>query len=188
MRWLIALLLVIGTGSGVRAGEPESGRTDGSEGSEYGRGGYRHFRTEGRFYVEGLFGAASVVFEPEDGSLPEKTTTDLVSGINGGYLIEDWLGFQLGYSHISGDSPANLFSAGIRNSLNLEPFNYFFTLDAELYSPDGGSDKFGIAPGVGAEMMLHERLQVGLRYQHDFIFSDDAIGINRFTARLQYNF
>lgn len=185
-RWLI-VLFVVGLTGAVGAAEPETGRTDGPEGSEIGTGGYPYFRMPGQFYVEGFFGAATVDIEPEGGG-DDTATTDLIGGVNVGYLMDDWLAFQLGYGRISGDNPTDLFTAGMRNSLNLEPFNYFFSLDAELYSPEGESAKFGIVPGAGVEMVLNDHLQVGLRYQRDFIFDNDNIGINRFTARVQLKF
>ena len=58
-RW-IWLVLATGLAVGAGADEPEPGRTDGPEGSEYGTGGYRHARTGGDFYVEGFFGSATV--------------------------------------------------------------------------------------------------------------------------------
>ena len=72
--------------------------------------------------------------------------------------------------------------------MNYDPINAYFSLDAELYSPDAGDSRFGIAPGVGAEVLLSERLRVGLRFQHDFIFADDNISINRFSANVQLRF
>ena len=140
----------------------------------------------GRFFVESYFGAAGVDTEYADGEF-DTSETDLISGFNAGYMVEDWLAFQLGFGHIS-DQKINLFSIGMRSSYNLEPFNYYFSLDSELYSPDRGEDKFGIAPGAGAEMVLGDHLRVGLRYQHDFIFADETTGIDRFTARLQLSF
>ena len=101
--------------------------------------------------------------------------------------VEDWIAVQLGYGFI-GDQQTNLFSGGMRSSYDLHPFIYFFSLDAELYSPDGGSAHFGIVPGVGAELALRDNLRVGLRYQRDFVFADDRIDINRFTAKLQFGF
>jgi len=182
-RW-IWLALVLGLATGAGADEPEPGRTDGPEGSEYGRGGYWRYRMAGQFYVEGFFGAAAVDIEADDADFSQ---TDLISGFNVGYMTEDWLAFQLGYGYIS-DQKISLFSGGMRSSYNLEPFNYYFSLDAELYSPDSGGDNFGIVPGVGAEMILGDHLRVGLRYQHDFIFADETISINRFTAKVQFEF
>lgn len=159
----------------------DSGRTDGPEGSEYGKGGYRYWSTGGAYFLEGFVGAAVV-----DTDL-EVSETDLFSGVNAGYMVEDWLAVQLGFGHIS-DQKTNLFSAGMRSSYDLDPFSYSFSLDTELYSPDVGSTKFGIAPGVGAEMHLSERLHIGLRFQHDFIFADDNISINRFSGKIQFQF
>ena len=159
----------------------DSGRTDGPEGSEYGKGGYRYWSTGGAYFLEGFVGAAVV-----DTDL-EVSETDLFSGVNAGYMVEDWLAVQLGFGHIS-DQKTNLFSAGMRSSYDLDPFSYSFSLDTELYSPDVGSTKFGIAPGVGAEMHLSERLHIGLLFQHDFIFADDNISINRFSGKIQFQF
>ena len=184
-RW-IWLVLTTGMAVGAGAGEPEPGRTDGPEGSEYGKGGYRYGSTGGGFYVEGFFGSATVESEGKDWE-EDRSETDLISGLNLGYEIEDWLAFQLGYGFIW-DQQTNLFSGGMRSSYDMHPFDYFFSLDAELYSPDEGSAKFGIVPGVGAELVLRENLRVGLRFQRDFVFADDSININRFTAKLQFEF
>ncbi len=184
-RWT-CLVLTLGLVAGAGADEPEPGRTDGPEGGEYGKGGYRYASTGGDFFVEGFFGSATVEEDGED--MVEGTSeTDLISGLNLGYEIEDWLAFQLGYGFIW-DQKTNLISGGMRSSYNLQPFSYFFSLDAELYSPVEKSAKFGIVPGVGAELVLRENLRVGLRFQRDFIFADDSISINRFTARLQFEF
>tara|TARA_Y100000758_G_C15933423_1_gene379655 strand:- start:216 stop:749 length:534 start_codon:yes stop_codon:yes gene_type:complete len=173
---VIIATLVLATGAFA---DPEPGRTDGSEGSEYGKGGYWKNAQYGRFYVEGFMGSATVDFEV--------SRTDILAGLNAGYIIEDWLGFQLGYGHIS-DQDVNLYSGGIRSAYNREPFNYYFSLDAELYSPSAGEDRFGIVPGVGAEVILHKHLRVGLRFQRDFIFADETIKINKFTAKVQVDF
>ena len=71
-RWItVGLVLLTGLAGTALAGEPglgtaglgpEPGRTDGPEGSEYGKGGYRYYRTGGAFFVEGLLGAAAVHF------------------------------------------------------------------------------------------------------------------------------
>ena len=187
MRAWITVGLVAAWAAGAAAAEPPPGRTDGPEGSEIGKGGYPRYRTPGVFFVEPYFGAATVDVEPEGGGL-SSDQTDLIYGANLGYLMEDWLGFQVGYGYIAGDQKASLFGAGIRNLLVYEPFNYFLRLDAEIYAPDVGDARFGLAPGAGAEVVLTERVRAGLQYQHDFIFADDSISINRFTARLQLKF
>ena len=184
---LLAALVVVLCWAEWSAAEPRPGRTDGAEGSEFGRGGYSRFGESGQIYAFGYFGAATVDIEPEDGT-GNFSSTDLVSGFHVGYMTQDWLAVQLGFGHISGDRPADMFMVGVRNSMNREPINYFFSLDAELYSPDRGGSKFGIVPGVGAEILVTEWMQLGLSFQRDFIFADDSIGINRFAARLQFKF
>lgn len=185
VRWLV-LTLCLALGAAAGADEPETGRTDGPEGSEYGKGGYKNYRTGGQFYVEGFFGSASVDFEVE-GERDNDTKTDLFNGIGVGYTIEDWLSFQVGYGLVS-DQEISLFSAGMRSSAEYYPFNYLFSLDASIFSPDKGDSKFSIAPGAGAELMLTEKLRVGLSYQHDFVFSDDNMDMDRFMARVHFRF
>jgi len=188
MKRLLVTAAVLGMAAASWAAPPAFGRTDGPEGSEIGQGGYPWYRGPGQFYVEGMLGAATVDIEPEDESLPDTDATDMLAGFNVGYMTEDWLSFQVGYGRILADDPTDLFTAGIRNSMNLEPFNYYFSLDAGLYAPSEGDTRFAIVPGVGAEAVLTERLQVGLQFQRDFVFADDAISISRFTARARLKF
>lgn len=175
----IALIVLLALAVGAQAATP--GRTDGPEGSEYGKGGYHHKTQYGRFYTEGFLGAAMVEGAAE-------TETDLISGINAGYMVEEWLAFQLGFARILGQDAVNLYAGGVRSAYVNRPFNYYVSLDAELYSPELGDTRFGIVPGVGAEVILSDRLRAGLRFQRDFIFADDMIYINRFTAKIQVDF
>jgi|SaaInl7_200m_RNA_FD_contig_41_1350851_length_1415_multi_8_in_0_out_0_2 hypothetical protein len=184
--WITAGLIVVSAAVGY-ADEPTPGRTDGPEGSEVGRGGYPHYGAPGSLFIEPFFGAAAVDIELQETG-DESSKTDLIYGVNVGYFMEEWLGVQAGYGYIGGDQKASIYSAGIRNVLRNEPFNWFMSLDADLYSPDAGDSHFGVAPGFGAEVVIHDRLRVGLQYQHDFIFADDTISINRFTARVQFKF
>lgn len=179
-------LLLMGLAAVTGAAEPEPGRTDGPEGSEYGKGGYQFQRQPGQIYFDGYVGAAIVDIEIEDTNA-QSDETDIIYGLGVGYQIDDWLGFQLGYGHIT-DQKTDLFSAGVLVPYELEPFNYFMSLDAEIYAPASGENRFGIVPGVGVEVMLNDRLSAGLRFQHDFIFSDDTISVNRFTTRVQFKF
>ena len=52
----IALIALLALAVGAQAATP--GRTDGPEGSEYGKGGYHYKAQYGRFYTEGFLGAA----------------------------------------------------------------------------------------------------------------------------------
>jgi hypothetical protein len=192
-RWItVGLVLLTGLAGTALAGQPglgtaglgpEPGRTDGPEGSEYGKGGYRYYRTGGAFFVEGLLGAAAVDVE-DDASGADQSQTDLIAGAELGYMVEDWLALSAGYARIA-DQNTDLFSLGMRSHYLVEPFAYYFSLGAELYAPEVGDEKFGLVPGAGAEVMVGERVRVGLGYQHDFVLADQSIGIDRFTARVQ---
>ena len=173
----IALIALLALAVGAQAATP--GRTDGPEGSEYGKGGYWQKAQHGRFYTEGFLGTAMV--ERAD------TETSLISGLDVGYMVEEWLAFRVGFARIL-DQNINLYASGVRSAYITRPFNYYFSLDAELYSPEVGDTRFGIVPGVGAEVMLSDRLRAGLRFQRDFIFANDEIRINRFTAKIQVDF
>ena len=166
--------------AGALAADPPPGRTDGPEGSEIGKGGYRLAGTPGTWSVAPFLGAAMV---ESDGD----SETDLMYGLNVGWRTEDWLGVHASYAFIQ-DQETSLFGVGVRNILEYEPFNYHLSLDAELYAPSEGDTSFGIAPGAGAEVLLTDNLSLGLQYQRDFIFSDEPIGINRFTARVAFRF
>lgn len=187
MKTWIAIVSLAVTATCAAAAEPPTGRTDGPEGSEVGRGGYAGYGTPGHIFIEPFFGAASVDIDPE-GTVGNESQTDLLYGVNVGYMMEEWLGIQVGYGTIAGDEKTSLYSAGIRNVLQNEPFNWYMRLDAELFSPDVGDSHFGIVPGVGAEVIISDRLRAGLQYQRDFIFADDDISVNRFTARVKLTF
>ena len=167
--------------AGAFAAESAPGRTDGPEGSEIGKGGYRFAQTPGAWSVEPSIGAAVVEFDSDE------SETDLVYGLNVGWRREDWLGVHAGYAFIQ-DQEASLFSAGARNILEYEPFNYHLSLDAVLYAPSEGETSFGIAPGLGADVLITDHLSLGMQYRRDFIFADEPIGINRFTARVGFRF
>ena len=197
LRWTTIMMLALATAAAAADSERPStppslflyaadpGRTDGPEGSEYGKGGYGRFRSEGQLYVEGYLGSATVSTEYESGL--ETQETDLFTGLYVGYQIENWLGFQVGYARIANQA-AHLISAGTRSVFDASPFAYYLAIDAEIYAPAGRDSHFAVAPGVGAEVGLNETLHVGLHLQRDIIFADDSIGINRLSAKIRFNF
>ena len=178
--WTAAAAATLWAASAL-AEDASPGRTDGPEGSEIGKGGYRLAGTPGTWSVSPFMGAAIVEFDDDD------SETDLMYGLNVGWRTEDWLGGHASYAFIQ-DQESSLFGVGVRNILEYEPFNYHLGLDAELYAPGEGDTNFGIAPGVGAEVLLGDNLSLGMQYQRDFIFSDESIAINRFTAKVAFRF
>ena len=174
----IALIALLALAVGAQAATP--GRTDGPEGSEYGKGGYHYKAQYGRFYTEGFLGAAMMESEGSD------TETNLITGLNAGYMVEEWLAFQVGFAHIL-DQNINLYAGGVRSAYITRPFNYYFSLDAELYSPEVGDTHFGIVPGVGGRgdsqrppaggLALSARLYLCRRYDpHQPLYGEDTGG------------
>ena len=65
----------------------EAGRTDGPEGSEYGKGGYRQWRNGGAYYLEGFVGAAVVDIELDVRAVGIKNVT-----VNEPFFTGHWPG------------------------------------------------------------------------------------------------
>lgn len=170
LSWLFVLLCLP-----ALAGAEGTGRTDGPEKSEYGKGGYPFGGRVGRFYVTPAFGSG--FFE-----VPRKgNETGLLYGLDLGYEMDEWVGLQGSYHYLT-DRAMSLFGLGSRFTYRQLPFAYHVSMQAGLYVPRAGSGDFGLAPGAGIDVVLHERVQVGLNYCHDFIFSDARAHLNRVYA------
>lgn len=162
------------------AGEP--GRTDGPEGSEVGFGGYPFGGPEGRFYINPAFGSG--IFDRNaDGS-----RSGLLYSLNLGYERDGWLAFEGGYAYLS-DRELSIYSLGSRFDYNADPFVYYITTQAGLYQPAEGQSNFGLAPGAGIDIILSDRIRIGLNYKRDFIFTDESTtNIDRLFAGLKFYF
>ena len=159
----------------------ETGRTDGPEEGEYGKGGYPFGGPAGRFYISPTFGSG--VFDTPG----LRNQTGLLYGIRMGYEMEEWLGIQGGFDYLS-DRKMSIFSLGSRFAYPWHPFVYYASVSAGLYSPESGDRHFGIAPGAGIDIVIHDRVRVGLEYKHDLIFSDDRSHMDRVFAGLRLSF
>jgi hypothetical protein len=142
------------------AAAQETGRTDGPDESEYGKGGYPYGGGVEQFYITPSFGSGSV-----DGA------TGLLYGFDVGYKTDGWIGVQGGYSYLS-EAQLHIATLGARFDYAFEPFVSYVTMQAGLYSKDGGNRNFGVAPGAGIDIQLGDRLRLGLKVAHDFILSD----------------
>lgn len=161
----------------------QTGRTDGPEGSEYGQGGYPFGGALNRFYVNTAFGSG---FFKRPGT--NTTRTGFLFGADFGCEMDQWLGVQAGYAYLS-DRDMSIFSLGSRFAYNLEPFSYHVSLDAGLYDPKNGDRNFGLAPGAGIDIIVTDRVRLGLDYKHDFIFTDNqTTDMNRVFAGLKFFF
>jgi len=105
-----------------------------------------------------------------------------------GVELDQWLGVQAGYAYLS-DRDMSIFSLGSRFGYTFEPFVYHASLDAGLYAPEVGERNFGIAPGAGIDIVISDRVRLGLNYKHDFIFTDnETTDMDRVYAGLRFYF
>ncbi len=166
----------------LSANAEETGRTDGQEDSEYGKGGYPFGGPDGRFYISPAFGSG--IFN----TAGLGSRSGLLYGLDIGYERDGWVGIQGGYAYLS-DRKMSIFSLGSRFAYPSDPFVYYITTQAGFYAPDVGSKNFGIAPGAGIDIIVSDRVRIGLNYKHDFIFSDtDTNQLDRVYAGLKFYF
>jgi opacity protein-like surface antigen len=158
----------------------DTGRTDGPEESEYGKGGNPFGSTVGRTYLNATFGSGFF----QGAGLTDDT--GFIYGFDLGYEMDDWIGIQGGYSYLS-DRDLSIYSVGTNFSYPWHPFVYNVSLGAGLYDPDIGDRSFGLAPGAGVDIILGESVRLGLNYRHDFIFTDTATtDMDRVYAGLKF--
>ena len=143
----------------------DTGRTDGPEGSEFTLGGYPFGGPLGRVYLNGGFGTG---FFDKSGI---GNSTGFLYGFDLGYEIDQWIGIQGSYNYLS-DKKMSIYSLGSRFAYTTNPFVYHFSLQAGVYDPQLGSTNFGLAPGAGIDIIVHDKVRIGLDYKHDFIFTD----------------
>lgn len=172
----VALLLTGGASA-------QTGRTDGAEESEFGKGGYPFGEARHRFYLNTAFGSGFF-----DKTALDNTRTGFLYGAELGVEMDEWIGIQAGYTYLS-DRDMSIVSLGSRFAYVFDPFVYHVSVNAGLYAPKEGDRNFGLAPGAGIDIILHERVRIGLDYKHDFVFSDNrTTDIDRVYAGLKFFF
>ncbi len=166
----------------------EGGRTDGPEGSEYGKGGYRD-PGGGQFSLEFNWGAAVNQVSPPEGA-PEGPP--LFLGLTASLWGDDW--FQLDFSG------AYVMDGGRLDLLvgpRFRTYGYPLSLHAGLKAgaiviPEVGL-RFGLSPQVGADLMLGNRdnIILGLAYAPDIPLPVEITGdsvTHRLFMSLGYRF
>ena len=180
MKRLIGAILAV-TLLASAATAQETGRTDGPEGTEYGKGGNPFGYTTGRVYLNGAFGSG--FFGP--GS---QTQTGFLYGADLGYEAYDWIGIQASYAHLT-DRDMNIYGLGTNFSYEWHPFVYNLGFQASVYDQKTDGSHFGLAPGAGLDILLGEKIRFGINYKHDFIFTDRVTtDIDRVYAGLKFFF
>ncbi len=178
---LLALILALSLFT-LPASADEPGRTSGPEQSEFGQGGYSFGGAVSRFYLSPAFGSG--IFEKSAAG----DRSGLLYGVDLGYERDEWIGLQAGYAYLP-DRKMSIYSLGARFAYNTDPFVYYISTGAGLYHTKNAGNQFGLAPGAGIDILVNERIRVGLNYKHDFIFTDPATThVDRIYAGLKFYF
>lgn len=166
---LLGASLLVGLLAPLTATAQERGRTDGPEGSEYGKGGYSTARGDGPFSLQLEWGAAVTegVSERHDGP-------PLYTGLTLTFWGEEWLGLDLSGTYLFDGQRLNVVAGprfrtwGYSVSLHLSLKAGVINIPDEELSGDG-TVRFGLVPEVGGDFYIDEgqHLWVGLAYSPD---------------------
>ncbi|HEX8436943.1 hypothetical protein [Archangium sp.] len=161
----------------------ERGRTDGPEGSEYGKGGYRRASGSG-FALEFNWGAALAARQSEANSL---SGPPLFVGATASFGGADWYQFDFSGAYVLRGGQVSAL-VGPRFRTYGFPLSFSAGLKAgAFFVPDLGL-RFGISPQAGVDVLLaHERVVVGLGYALDIPLAERGI-TNRLFMNVGYRF
>jgi hypothetical protein len=172
----------------LSVGAQERGRTDGPEGSEYGKGGYEDLRG-GHFSLEFNWGAAVNQTSSAEGS-PEGPP--LFLGVTGSFWGDDWFQLDFTGAYVLDGGRLDLL-VGPRFRTYGYPLSFHVGLKAgAILIPEVGP-RFGLSPQVGADMMVGRRddIILGLAYALDIplpAHADGSDNTHRIFMSLGYRF
>ena len=187
---LLGAALLVGVLAPLTATAQERGRTDGPEGSEYGKGGYSAARAQGPLTLRLEWGAGVTpdVSELNDGP-------PLYVGATATFWTEEWLGLDLSGAYLFDGQRFNLV-AGPRFQTWGYRVRFYAALkagiinvpDEELRSDDG-SIRFGLVPEVGTDFVVDDRehVSVGLAYSPDIPIGGGEVS-HRIGVNVGYRF
>lgn len=140
----------------------ESGRTDGPEGSEVGKGGYTRAAGPASFSLAVQWGAAITHDAPN---------APLFLGGAADYWVEDWFQIELSGAYLF-DTERGQVMIGPRVRSLAWPIELTGALEAGPIFFKGGTTRFGLSPTVGAEMTFGRHALLGLHYAVDVPIPD----------------
>jgi hypothetical protein len=174
---LVAILALLGPATGLAQ---ERGRTDGAEGSEVGKGGYTPAGGASRFSLELVWGGA-FARERVDGGAP------LFAGLNAAYWADDWFLVELSGQHLLHNGSTNIY-VGPRLRTPFYPISGSIGLKAGGIIVKDVGIRFGISPQIGADLLLRERVMLGLHYALDVPFGHREALAHRLFMSVGYRF
>jgi hypothetical protein len=160
------------------------GRTDGPEGSEYGKGGYSSPSGSTDFSLSLAFGGA-IQSDQSDGG---KYGAPLFAGLTGTFWPSDWVVFDVSGAYVASGRRFNAL-AGPRFRV---PFLYPVSVSAGLQAglmvlKDAGS-RFGLSPNAMIDFEVTRRLLFGLGYAVDVPVSSGAGVVHRVFLSTGFRF
>ncbi|MHB8872631.1 MAG: hypothetical protein ACYC8T_02995 [Myxococcaceae bacterium] len=160
----------------------ERGRTDGSEGSEVGKGGYQ--RPPGGRLSLGLEWGASFKESMPLGGVA--LGPPLFVGLTASMWTDDWFAMD-GFVGYLADSGRIEVLVGPRFRTGFYPVSFSAGLKAGLIHSARVGPRFGVSPTVGADLALARHLLLGLNYAVDVPVEGDGVG-HRAYLNVGYRF
>ncbi|WP_309893136.1 hypothetical protein [Archangium sp.] len=167
----------------LSAGAQPRGRTDGPEGSEYGKGGYSR-SSDSRFSLELNWGAA---FAARISELESQAGPPLFVGATASLWGADWYQFDFSGAYVLHNGQVNVL-VGPRFRTYGAPVSLYAGFKAgAFFVPDEGL-RFGLSPQAGVDMFLaNERVVLGLGYALDIPIARRGL-TNRLFMNVGYRF
>ncbi|MBI3181019.1 MAG: hypothetical protein HYZ28_02620 [Myxococcales bacterium] len=159
----------------------ERGRTDGPEGSELGKGGYER-PGGGRYSVAFNWGASLQDRDPLTGM----EGPPLFVGATASYWTDDWFVLDASAAYLL-NSGRILLLIGPKVRSGFYPISGFLGLQAGAIVQSGKPLHFGLSPSVGGDILLADRLILGLGYAMDIPLGRELPG-HRVFMNIGYRF
>jgi hypothetical protein len=178
-----ALALLAACAMPLSASAQPRGRTDGPEGSEYGKGGYDDPGGD-TLSLEFNWGAA---LPAEVWVGREKEGPPLFVGATASFWGDDWYQLDVSGAYLLEDGRLNLM-AGPRFRTYGYPLSLYLGLRAGLiYIPNVGG-RFGLSPQAGADLLIaNEHIILGLGYSPDIPLGGGGL-VHKLSMNIGYRF
>lgn len=157
------------------------GRTDGPEGSEYGRGGYsRHSDTRFSLTFDWGAGFSAQTSRLRSGGAP------LFLGGTMSFWGADWYQFDVSGNYVLQNGVVNVL-AGPRFRTYGAPISFSVGLKAGAFLVPNEGLRFGLSPQVGVDLLTRSPLLLGLGYALDVPIASHGI-TNRLFMNVGFRF
>jgi hypothetical protein len=177
--WAGAVLLAA-LGFATPALAQSRGRTDGPEGSEYGKGGYRRLSGAEQFSLAIDWGAAIESDSGYNGS-------PMLFGLTASYWGADWFLIDVSSNYLLSSKKFDLL-VGPRFRTVTYPVSFSVGVKAGPIFLPNNSVRFGVAPQVGFDLLLERHAILGIAYAADVPLSGGGGVAHRIFMTIGYRF